>query len=461
MRGFPSISSADAYRVRRWDVLMLGSALPGLVAAVRLGQRGLRVLILEERAAGGDDFVREPFLLVDAESQGLLAECLRAMGIALIDQRRFVSEEVALQVCDAERRVDLGRNTHTAEEWSSWGLASREDARTWVQALDDAAETERSALLEAPQLLRAARRAREALTPARRSATERGWPRVCDDMPPALRSVLDAPVRALSNLGAREPSSEARARLIGGLLRGGVGMSGGDGHLRGLLRRRIETLYGEFRVLDGAFRLVSVSNQPGLAVSGSKEIWTGRALLLNAPTAAIAAAAEDPVPELLQAPPIRWRRHTLHFRGPREQLAPSMADRVVWRDSEDGESVALRVFRGRRRVDGFDLLASVVVPIDDPEAERRGTSRIERALRDLLPFSDGVLERQPLPVRRWDSEALLADPVGPAWPDEPELRVSARPAIYGLDRASVGGLGGEGEVWLGWRAGDAIAEELA
>ena len=76
MRGFPAIASSETHRVRRWDVLMLGAALPGLIAAVRLGQRGLRVLVLEERAAEGDDFAREPFLLIDAESHGLLAECL-------------------------------------------------------------------------------------------------------------------------------------------------------------------------------------------------------------------------------------------------------------------------------------------------------------------------------------------------------------------------------------------------
>ena len=51
-------------------------------------------------------------------------------------------------------------------------------------------------------------------------------------------------------------------------------MSGGDGYLRGLLRRRIATLYGEFRALDGGFRLVSVQNQPGIAVGGSREICT-------------------------------------------------------------------------------------------------------------------------------------------------------------------------------------------
>jgi hypothetical protein len=461
MRGFPAIASSETHRVRRWDVLMLGSALPGLIAAVRLGQRGLRVLVLEERASESDEFAREPFLLVDAESHGLLSGCLRAMGIALIDQRRFVAEDVALQVCDAERRVDLGRTSHTADEWASWGLASRDDARRFAATLDEAAQVERTALLEAPPLLRTARRAREALAPVRKSDPARGWPSALTSAPPALRALLDAPVRALSNLGDREPSPEARARLIGGLLRGGVAMSGGEGYLRGLLRRRITTLYGEFRSLDGGFRIVSVQQQPGIAVGGAKEIWTGRALLLNAPAAAVAAAADEPLPSPFDAPQIRWRRHSVHYRGPREQIAPSMADRVIWREDGEDDGVALRVFRGRGRAAGFDLIASAVVPIDDAEAERRAEARIERALRDLLPFSEGALERVPLRPLRWDTDALLADPTGAAWPEEPELRLSARPAVYGLDRASVGGLGGEGEVWLGWRAGDAIAEELA
>jgi hypothetical protein len=238
-------------------------------------------------------------------------------------------------------------------------------------------------------------------------------------------------------------------------------MSGGEGYLRGLLRRRITTLYGEFRSLDGGFRIVSVQQQPGIAVGGAKEIWTGRALLLNAPAAAVAAAADEPLPSPFDAPQIRWRRHSVHYRGPREQIAPSMADRVIWREDGEDDGVALRVFRGRGRAAGFDLIASAVVPIDDAEAERRAEARIERALRDLLPFSEGALERVPLRPLRWDTDALLADPTGAAWPEEPELRLSARPAVYGLDRASVGGLGGEGEVWLGWRAGDAIAEELA
>lgn len=459
MRSLPSISSAEAFRVRRWDVLMLGSALPGLVAAARLGQKGLRVLVLEE-GGENDDLAREPFLLVDGDTGSVLGECLRTLGVPLIDQRRFTNEEVAIQVCDAKRRVDLGRGTHTAEEWASWGLAELSDARRWVRALEEAAEAEREALLESQLTQKTVRRAKEALTGARRDA--RGWPQSLSEASPELRAVLDAPIRALSNLGDQAPAPEARAHLLGGLLRGGVSMSGGEGYLRRLLRRRVEALYGEFRTVRGGLKLVSVSHQPGLAFAGSREIWTGRTLLFNAPRAAIAQVAEAPVPDLLDAPPIRWRRHTLHFHGPREQLPPSMADRVIWREPEGDASVALRVLRARRHADGFDLLGHVVLPVDAPGAEATAAEWIERAIRDLLPFSRGNLEQRSLATRRWDTDTWLADPPPHrGWPDDLEVRLSSRPSVYSVERSSVGALGAEGELWLGWRAGDAIAEELA
>ena len=51
MRALPPIGARETFRVRRWDAVILGGALPGLVAAIRLGMRGNRVLILEEEAA--------------------------------------------------------------------------------------------------------------------------------------------------------------------------------------------------------------------------------------------------------------------------------------------------------------------------------------------------------------------------------------------------------------------------
>src|SRR3972149_5623246 len=48
------LSRRDAgTRARRGDAIVLGGALPGLVAAIRLGQRGHRVLVVEEGAAAG------------------------------------------------------------------------------------------------------------------------------------------------------------------------------------------------------------------------------------------------------------------------------------------------------------------------------------------------------------------------------------------------------------------------
>ena len=40
------------------------------------------------------------------------------------------------------------------------------------------------------------------------------------------------------------------------------------------------------------------------------------------------------------------------------------------------------------------------------------------------------------------------------------MRVSGRPLIYSVERSGVAGLGVEGELLLGWRAGDAVAAEL-
>ena len=71
-------------------------------------------------------------------------------------------------------------------------------------------------------------------------------------------------------------------------------------------------------------------------------------------------------------------------------------------------------------------------------------------------------ERCTAPRPRWDDDAWLEDPPRKlGWPTQIPLRVSSRPPVYRLDRAEVGGLGLEGDLLLGWRAGDAIASELA
>ena len=52
MKLLPEAQTTPTSRIRRWDAVVLGSSLPGLIAAARIGMQGGRVLVLEEKAAG-------------------------------------------------------------------------------------------------------------------------------------------------------------------------------------------------------------------------------------------------------------------------------------------------------------------------------------------------------------------------------------------------------------------------
>ena len=73
MRGFPALEKSQSHRVRRWDALVLGGALPGLIASIALARRGCRVLMLEDsRTARSYAGLREPFHLCGAGAEGIL-----------------------------------------------------------------------------------------------------------------------------------------------------------------------------------------------------------------------------------------------------------------------------------------------------------------------------------------------------------------------------------------------------
>jgi len=79
----------------------------------------------------------------------------------------------------------------------------------------------------------------------------------------------------------------------------------------------------------------------------------------------------------------------------------------------------------------------------------------------IAVMDEGRIVQVAAPVPRWDDAGLLPDPApGHAWPADAELRLPTRQPIYELDRAAVAGLGVEGDLLLGWRAGDAIAADL-
>jgi hypothetical protein len=474
MRGLPTIPASASSRTRRWDAVIVGGSLPGLAAGVVLGMRGARILVVEEEsAAAGFPGLREPFFCPGAAPDGVLGACLRELGIPLIDRKRLAPEPLAYQVVFPDARLDAGGPALTVDELVAWGFAKPDAARALVRALEGAAAAEREAMLEAP-LLRTGRirsRGSRPGPPANRTGNPvrhaRGLPAEVTGAPEELAALLAAQVRALSNLGRAQPSPEARARLLGVALEGGMPVGPGVPDLHALLRRRIEALHGEFRVLPGPFRLVSASNRPGLALEDSGDVWVGRVLVLNAPRTALAAALDQQsTPDALAGAQATGRRLALHFRVRRAALPESMAARVICvsdptRPMEGTNVVTLRAFPGARGRDAVDLVASAVVPAREAELEAR-EAEIEAAVSKLLPFSEGSLARDGAPRPSWDSDSPLPDPPrSGGWPGETEVRVSARPPVYALERGCVGGLGAEGDILLGWRAGDAIAADLA
>ncbi|MDH3684993.1 MAG: hypothetical protein OEP95_02150 [Myxococcales bacterium] len=449
-------------RARRWDVLVLGGAIPGLVGAVRLGMAGLRVLVVEEDAAARvPAMLRDPFFLAGGGSESVLQRCLTALGVPLIDRRSIEDAEIAFQLLLPNARVDIGLPARTQEELVAWGLAKPELARDVVSGLADAARAEAEELLRAPIVRRGARRAAPTPGPTPASRHLRGLPAVLRQADAPLRELLDAQVRALANVGIGEPSPEARARLLGSALAGGA-VFPPDRELRTLLRKRIEQLHGEVRTLGAPFEFVQIDGHPGITMRRSRDAWIGRALVVNAPPGLVANALESwefEVPEWLGRRTPQRRRAAIHLRAVRDVLPDALASRALIFPEGETDAIALSVHPSERKR-YVDLAARQTVDVSADLAAAH--DRIEASVRALLPFSEKKVARvadagAPL----WDDEFALGELDDGGWPTEVEIRANASPLVYHLPRDAMGAVGAEGDLLLGWHAGDTLAAALS
>lgn len=459
----PVVSQDEGARARRWDAVIVGSNIPALVLAARLGMAGQRVLIVEEETARTSFAgVREPFFLAGARGGGVLEHSLKELTLSLIDRKRIGDEEVAYQLVGDQLRADVGRSELTAEEFVAWGLCKPDVAHALVRSIHEASEVERKTMLSTP-LVRLGRRIARG-----RSGVEghhrRGLPAEAAQAQGALARSLAAQVRALSNLASTTPGPEAQARLLGSALHGGVGFDGGPPWLHEMLRRRVESVFGEFRTLSRKFRLVSVMNQPGVSVAGTNEIWAGRALIVAAPASAVGGVLEArDTPEFLKHPRTARRRIHVHLRVHSDVLPEGMSNRVILLPEAGAaraqEVATLNVFEREGDPKHRDLVLRTMAR-DEIEPEDDARELRDRALA-LMPFHHDKIEEIPVKVPRWDDDHLLEDPLrGACWPGELDLRASAKLPVYLLDRAFVGGLGVEGDLLLGLRAGEVLRREL-
>ncbi len=461
------LSASAHLRARRWDVVVVGSALCGLAAAVRLAMGGLRVLVVEEDAAARTPaLLREPFFIPSAEGGGLVDACLRALGVPIVERRSLAADALAYQVLLPDARLDVGGVALTAEELVAWGLAKPDLAEPLVRDLREAGRAEGEALLASEIVRRHARSRTPWVAPANPGA--RGLPAELAHAEGALARFFELQQRALSNLGAAPAPPEARARLLGAALGGGASFSEPGLGLRTLLRRRIEALHGEFRVVSSPFRIVELSDHPGIARIGPDDVWLGRALILNAPASKLAAAFRawgQEVPRPLDLPLPSLRRLSVHLRATSEVIPEPLARRAILEPSAacaELGPIAFTVHPSTKGSRFVEVVAQACVP-DQPERDADRAQQIAAQVAALFPAAEGRWQAAPLTGRPvWDDEAALIDPEpGRGWPQLVELRVSLRKAVYLLPREQLGALGIEGDLLLGWRAGDAIREELS
>jgi len=464
--GLTSVTVDARHRARRWDAIVVGSGVAARMAAARVAQQGQRVLLVREAsAARRPDALHEPFFLAGALAGGVLERALRKLKLPLIDRRRIRPEALAYQVVGPGLRCDVGEAAWTASELVAWGLAKPDEAQAICCGLLEATEAELAQMLAAP-LVGAGRRRSRGRTPARE--LRRGLPAEVARAGAALGRVFAAQVRALGNHALRSPGSEACARLLGAVLAGGAGVEAGSPGLLAMLCRRFEALYGEVRNVEGRIDLVHAGAEPGIAVEKTGELWLGRALVLAAPASRLApqlvsAGAQRLV--LRDAPAATARRIAGLWNAPRTALPEGMARRLVLlggdpaADPQAGVITLALHARGPASPQVEIVGRTLALP---GEGTPDALARIEARLSALLPFAGPALQRQAEPTPLWDDDDWLEDgPSGTGWPGEARLRVPGRAPVYRLDRAAVASLGLEGDLLLGWRAGDAVAAELA
>ena len=429
------------------DVLVVGSSLGGIVAAVYAARAGLRVTLLEEDTiAKQPPLLREPFLFGASPNNGPLDHLLREIGTSPVERRHLARDEPAVQVVLPEARLDLGGGRdRVAAELERYGLVRRAAADRWLAKVLERGDAVRAALASpvGPPRRKTAWGRRTRLLLAGRRISVSDAPAV-PPVPNGIAPLVPALVEALSREALVDPS-RAPALLVRSALESSVRAIDAGSSVVDLLRQRLLAFHGEIRPV-GPFCLVGQRREVGIEV-GRERIFA-RALVLAAPASLFLEALPPSrvVPGWLTDPPGIARVPTRLLRVDRRALSSGMGMRVIDASDPSGTRWILRSPDPTdERIDWAVVRGpALAAPGSDPFG-------------DLAPFgADRIAPGEPGPSAQWDVASPELRVLGAGWRP---LR-SRSPLVISVGPDVGPGLGVEGELLFARRVGLWLAEML-
>jgi len=411
-------TAAPGRPTQLYDVAVLGGAMPGLVAAALLAQRGLRVLHVAPTAAGlyesgGWRMPTAPQLLPSPKLLPIVRETLDELTLGPVIQRAL--EPVALQLLLPRSRFEPLRER---ELQRAFGAEAAPIAAALARL---AAQVEATAPVAAGA----------PLLPLTLGERLRRWNHVR-----ANRAILEAPL-ALDGAGRLEaallalhrfaslscddrPGGFAFARATAPLLHGLHHLP--DGGLEAQLVGHVRARRGDALVARVEEVVLERGRFAGLRIGG--ELWRARSLVAALPAAELAGllpegrrrAAVRQVAEPITAVPLRVRSLVVRSAGLPQPLAPLAIATAA------GGAVALLQTTPAWRDDGKEEKDARILTVASWAREEE----VDALLEELLPFHE-----------RWIRHRA-APPIEPA-----AFRFAAprQPAFEGLPvRSPVGGI---------------------